>query len=51
LSEAVALIVIVPLTVLPLAGAVSETVGGVVSVLLLTVTVLAAEVVTLPAAS
>jgi hypothetical protein len=52
LSEAVALKVIVPLTVLPLAGAVRETLGGVVSaLLLLTVAVTTAETVEFPAAS
>jgi hypothetical protein len=52
LSAAFALMVIVLLTVEPLAGEVIEVVGGVVSgVLLLTVTLTAADVPTLPAAS
>src|SRR5262249_23963612 len=52
-SEALAVTVIVPLTVAPLAGAVMLTVGGVVSGAgpFATVTVTAAEVVWLPAAS
>ena len=49
LSAAVAVTVIVPLTVAPLAGDVRLTVGGVLS--FDTVTVTAADVVTLPAAS
>src|SRR5438045_3371345 len=49
LSDAVALIAVVPLTVAPPAGAVTLTVGAVVS--LKTVTVTAAAVVVLPAAS
>src|SRR5437660_1467507 len=49
LSDAVAVIVVVPETVAPLAGAVILTVGGVVS--FETVTVIAAEVVVFPAAS
>src|SRR5437899_1048375 len=49
LSDAVAVIVVVPETVAPLAGAVTLTVGGVVS--LKTVTVTAADVVVFPAAS
>src|SRR5207253_1861605 len=49
LSDALALIVVVPETVAPPAGAVRLTVGGVVS--LSTVTVIAAAVVVLPAAS
>src|SRR5436309_3287960 len=49
LSAAVAVIVVVPETVAPFAGAVTLTVGGVVS--LKTVTVIAAEVVAFPAAS
>src|SRR6185295_1814733 len=50
LSEAVADTAIAPATVAPGAGAVTATVGAVVSVLL-TVTVTAADVVVLPAAS
>ena len=51
LSAAVAVRLTVPVTV-PAAGAVSETVGGVVSATtLFTVTLMAVEVVTLPAAS
>src|SRR2546422_543879 len=49
LSDALALIVVVPETVAPFAGAVRLTVGGVVS--LSTVTVIAAAVAVLPAAS
>src|SRR2546425_10338470 len=49
LSLALAAAVMVPLTVAPAAGAVRDTVGAVVS--LLTVTVTAADVVELPAAS
>jgi hypothetical protein len=52
LSLALAVTEIVPLTVAPFAGALIDTVGGVVSdVLLLTVTVTVALVVALPAAS
>ena len=53
LSEAVALSVTVPETVVPAAGAVIDTVGGVVSggAVLLTVTVMAVLVVWFPAAS
>jgi len=50
LSEAVAVTVVVALTVAPLAGAVTATVGGVVSALA-TVTVTAREVVVFAAAS
>ena len=52
MSEALADTVIVPETVEPFAGLVMETVGGVVSgVLLFTVTVTGLEVVRFPAAS
>ena len=51
LSEAVAVTLTVPDTVAPLAGAVIDTVGAVVSVVLLTVTVTLALVVELPAPS
>ena len=51
LSEASALIVIVPDTVEPDVGEVMATVGGVVSLELATVTVTALEVVAFPAAS
>ena len=51
LSDAVAVTLMLPDTVAPFAGAVSETVGACVSPPLLTVTVRAAEVVVLPAAS
>ena len=49
LSAAVALTGVVPVRVAPAAGALTETVGGVMS--LLTVTLTGAEVVVLPAAS
>ena len=52
LSAAVAVTLTAPATVAPAAGALSDTVGGVVSATgLFTVTVRVAEVVTLPAAS
>ena len=52
LSAALALTGVVPARLAPAAGAVTETVGGVVSGTgLATVTLTAAEVVTLPAAS
>jgi hypothetical protein len=51
LSLAFAVTETVPFTVAPFAGAVIETVGGVVSVVLLTVTVTLALVVLFPAAS
>jgi hypothetical protein len=52
LSEAVALSVTVLLTVLPLLGAVNETVGAVVSATgLFTITLLLADIVELPAVS
>ncbi len=51
LSLAFAVTETVPLTVAPLAGAVIETVGGVVSAMLLTFTATPALVVVFPAAS
>ena len=51
LSDADALMVVVPLTVAPFNGVVIEAVGGVVSATLETVTVIGDEVAVLPAAS